>query len=64
MNQPDHLSEYIEDMPHLWVRLIAQRAIVKADKQARITDGSFQNVTKACKLASSAIPSTYSISND
>lgn len=64
MNVPDHLSEYIEDMPHLWVRFIAQRAIAKAHKQARITDGSIQRTTKVCKLPSSAVPYVISRSDD
>lgn len=42
MNQPNHLSEYIEEMPHLWVRFFAQRALAKAHEQAKITDGSIR----------------------
>lgn len=47
-------SEYIEDIPPIWVKLVAQRAIFRAQVRAKITGRAHQPMRIICKFTPSA----------
>lgn len=56
MNSPypaDDDSEHIEDIPTLSARFTAQRAILNAIKQAKITDGTYRPQKIICRFTPS-----------
>lgn len=62
MNNPypsEDDSEHIEDIPTLSARFTAQRAILNAIKQAKITDGTYKPEKIICRIPSRAIPIDY-----
>lgn len=52
-------SEYIEDIPTLSARFTAQRTILNAITQAKITDGTYKPQKIICRIPSSTIPIDY-----
>mgnify|MGYP000547111512 CR=1 FL=1 len=62
MNNPypaeDH-SEHIEDVPTLSARFKAQRAILNAQTQAKITGGTYRPEKIICRFTPSASLSTW-----
>jgi hypothetical protein len=60
MNKPyQTASEYIEDIPTLSAKFTAQRAILNAITQAKITDGTYKPKKIICRIPSRAIPIDY-----
>jgi len=54
MNKPyQTASEYIEDVPTLSARFTAQRAILNAQIQAKITDGTYKPEKIICRFTPS-----------
>lgn len=54
MNKPyQTASEYIEDIPTLSARFTAQRAILNAITQAKITDGTYKPEKIICRFTPS-----------
>ena len=56
MNNPypsEDDSEYIEDIPTLSARFTAQRAILNAITQAKITDGTYKPEKIICRFTPS-----------
>lgn len=54
MNKPyQTASEYIEDIPTLSARFKAQRAILNAIAQAKITDGTYRAEKIICRFTPS-----------
>jgi hypothetical protein len=54
MNKPyQTASEYIEDIPTLSARFTAQRAILNAITQAKITDGAYKLEKIICRFTPS-----------
>lgn len=50
MDEPERSSEYLEDIPPLWVEWAASRAILNAQTKAKITDGTYQPRRFVCRF--------------
>ena len=55
----DDGSEHIEDIPTLSARFTAQRAILNAITQAKITDGTYKPEKIICRIPSHTMPIGY-----
>ena len=62
MNNPypaEDDSEHIEDIPTLSARFTAQRAILNAITQAKITDGTYKPEKIICRIPGRTTPIGY-----
>ncbi len=62
MNNPypdEDDSEHIEDVPTLSAQFSARRAILNAQIQAKITDGTYKPEKIICRIPSRTIPIGY-----